>query len=48
MWFIYKWFYVSQIEEMIEKVEINRKTKRCNGETMNTTFAQDLRELLIE
>jgi len=45
-YFIYKWFYVYEIEEMITKIEIERKAKRLNGETMNTTFCNDLRDLL--
>lgn len=45
--FIYgQYFYLSEVIEMINKVEIERKTKRLNGETMDITFANQLKNLL--
>lgn len=45
--FIYgQYFYLPEVIEMIEKIEIERKTKRLNGETMDITFADQLKNLL--
>ncbi len=45
--FIYgQYFYLPEVIEMINKVEIERKTKRLNGETMDITFANQLKNLL--
>jgi len=45
--FIYgQYFYLPEIIEMIDKIEIERKSKRMNGETMAITFADQLKNLL--
>ncbi len=41
-----QYFYLPEVIEMINKVEIERKTKRLNGETMDITFANQLKNLL--
>jgi len=41
-----QYFYLPEIIEMIDKIEIERKTKRLNGETMDITFANQLKNLL--
>ena len=41
-----QFFYLPEVIEMIEKIEIERKSKRLNGETMNITFADQLKNLL--
>jgi len=41
-----QYFYLPEVIEMIEKIEIERKTKRLNGETMDITFADQLKNLL--
>ena len=38
--------YLPEVLEMINKVEIERKSKRLNGETMDITFANQLKNLL--
>jgi len=38
-----QYFYLTEIIEMIEKVEIERKSKRLNGETLDITFADQLK-----
>ena len=41
-----EYFYVKEINDMIKLVEIERKSKRMNGETLDITFADQLRNLL--
>lgn len=41
-----QYFYLPEVLEMINKVEIERKSKRLNGETMDITFANQLKNLL--
>ncbi len=41
-----QYFYLPEVIEMIDKIEIERKTKRLNGETMDITFANQLKNLL--
>lgn len=41
-----QYFYLTEIIEMIEKVEIERKSKRLNGETLDITFADQLKNLM--
>ena len=41
-----KYFYLSEVIDLIEKVDIERKSKRLNGETMDITFANQLKNLL--
>ena len=41
-----QYFYLPEIIEMIDKIEIERKSKRMNGETMAITFADQLKNLL--
>ena len=41
-----QYFYLPEVIEMIEKIEVERKTKRLNGETMDITFADQLKNLL--
>jgi len=41
-----KYFYLSEVIELIEKIDIERKSKRLNGETMEITFANQLKNLL--
>ena len=41
-----QYFYLPEVIEMIKKVEIERQSKRLNGETMDITFADQLRNLL--
>ena len=41
------YFYEKDIIEMINKIESKRKEMRLKGETMKTTFAEDLKSILI-
>ena len=41
------YFYVKDIEAMIDKIEEKRKVKRLEGETMKTSFAEDLKNLMM-
>lgn len=41
-----QYFYLQEVIDAIEKVEAERKTKRLNGETMDITFADQLKNLL--
>ena len=41
-----QFFYLPEVIEMIEKIEIERKSKRLNGETLDITFADQLKNLL--
>tara|TARA_R110000737_G_scaffold7946_1_gene23056 strand:+ start:6203 stop:6358 length:156 start_codon:yes stop_codon:yes gene_type:complete len=38
-----KYFYLTDIEKMIDDIVEDRKKLRLLGETMNSTFAQDLK-----
>jgi|TARA_R110000744_G_scaffold172085_2_gene290576 hypothetical protein len=38
-----KYFYKLEIEKMIDEIEGDRKKLRLLGETMSTSFAQDLK-----
>jgi len=38
-----KYYYLSDIEKMIDEIVENRKKLRLIGETMSTTFAEDLK-----
>lgn len=41
------YYYLTEVIDMINKVEIERKSKRLNGETMDITFAEQLKNLLV-
>lgn len=41
------YFYLTEVIDIINKVEIERKSKRLNGETMDITFAEQLKNLLV-
>lgn len=41
------YFYVKDIEAMIDTVTKNRKQKRLEGQTLNTSFAEDLKNLMM-
>ena len=41
-----QYFYLPEINDMIKRVEIERQSKRLNGETLDITFADQLRNLL--
>ena len=41
-----QYFYLPEVLEMIDKVEAERKTKRLNGETLDISFADQLKNLL--
>lgn len=43
MYWIYRWFYYTELITMIEEIEADRKKMLLIGETMTTTFAQDLK-----
>jgi len=40
------YFYLTEVIDAIDKVEIERRTKRLNGETLDITFANQLKNLL--
>ena len=41
------YFYQKDIIEMIDKIETKRKEKRLAGNQMKTSFAEDLKNLMI-
>jgi len=41
-----QYFYLPEVIEMIEKIEIERSYKRLKGEKMDITFADQLKNLL--
>tara|TARA_R100000541_G_scaffold6380_1_gene13899 strand:- start:194 stop:379 length:186 start_codon:yes stop_codon:yes gene_type:complete len=41
-----QYFYLPEVIEMIEKIEIDRSCKRLKGEKMDITFADQLKNLL--
>ena len=41
-----QYFYLTEVIDAIDKVEIERRTKRLNGETLDITFANQLKNLL--
>ena len=41
-----QFFYLPEVLSAIDKVEIERKSKRLNGETLDITFADQLKNLL--
>ena len=43
MWWVYRWFYYTELIDMIEDIDADRKKMLLIGETMSTTFAQDLK-----
>ena len=43
MYWVHRWWYYIDIINMIEQIEGDRKKMLLIGETMTTTFAQDLK-----
>jgi hypothetical protein len=43
MYWTFRWFYYTELITMIEEIEADRKKMLLIGETMTTTFAQDLK-----
>ena len=43
MYWTFRWWYYTEIITMIEAIEKDRKKMLLIGETMTTTFAQDLK-----
>lgn len=43
MFWVYRWWYYTELITMIEAIERDRKKMLLIGETMNTTFSQDLK-----
>ena len=43
MWWVYRWFYYTEIIDMIEDIDADRKKMLLIGERPCTTFAQDLK-----
>tara|TARA_R110000851_G_scaffold330612_1_gene503620 strand:+ start:219 stop:473 length:255 start_codon:yes stop_codon:yes gene_type:complete len=41
------YFYVKDIEAMIDQITEKRKIKRLEGGTMKTSFAEDLKNLMM-
>lgn len=41
------YFYKQDIENMIDRIEEKRKIKRLEGETMKTSFAEDLKNMMM-
>mgnify|MGYP003629939625 CR=1 FL=1 len=41
------YFYEKEIYSLIEKVEVKRRKHRLDGTTMRTTFAEDLKNLMM-
>lgn len=41
-----QYFYLTEVIDAIDKVEVERRTKRLNGETLDITFANQLKNLL--
>ena len=41
-----QYFYLPEVIDAIDKVEVERRTKRLNGETLDITFANQLKNLL--
>lgn len=46
MFWFSKYFYESQLIQMIDDIEEKRKNLRLEGETMKLTFAQELKNLI--
>jgi len=41
------YFYVKDIEAMIDQVTEKRKTRRLEGQTMKSSFAEDFKNLML-
>ena len=41
------YFYIKDIEAMIDQVTEKRKTRRLEGKTMKSSFAEDLKNLML-
>tara|TARA_R110000803_G_scaffold33159_2_gene72727 strand:- start:2876 stop:3052 length:177 start_codon:yes stop_codon:yes gene_type:complete len=46
MFWFDKYYYESQLIQMINDIEEKRKNSRLRGETMKITFAQELKNLI--
>ena len=45
-WLFGEYFYKYELINLIDKIDTKRKFKRIKGETMNSTFADDLKNAL--
>lgn len=45
-WLFGEYFYKYELINLIDKIDTQRKFKRIKGETMNSTFADDLKNAL--
>lgn len=43
MWWVYRWFYYTDLIDMIEDIQEDRKKMILIGETPCTTFEQDFK-----
>jgi len=41
------YFYIKDIEAMIDQITEKRKKRRLDGKTMKTSFAEDLKNLMM-
>jgi len=41
------YFYIKDIEAMIDTITEKRKTRRLEGKTMKSSFAEDLKNLMM-
>lgn len=45
-WLFGTYFYVEDITKIIEQIDKKRKEKRLKGETMNSSFSDDLKNAI--